>query len=476
MYVSSSLRSPRRPMTVGAVTLLAPVIFATVAFLPLRANAQSASNLAALRGLAPIATLLTRPGGTAALTSNYTVTGAIQHGTDNQPGLEPFAAQQQRALADAFISGANALQLADGLGPKLDAAYRSLAQCSSTDDGVTSTCTMSLDHVATLIGYTAGESGADSNSGKYFFANETVSTRGGASSAVSPEAAAILTAESGTTDVLGKAYHHPAGSDGADPAGDSRPYQTEPSVLTDSGTDYFGATLTNQAYLHGPIQDLTASPSFPSGHTTYGYTEALLLAILVPERYPQMIVRAAEYGNNRIVIGAHYAMDVLGGRTLAEYDVAHMLAGSPAYVGQRFRNFTIDDYPAAVDAARTELRAALAASCGATIAACAAGDTSRFADAAAVKAFYESTQTYGLSVVYPATAHATEDVAKIAPEAGYLLTAAFPSLTLAQADRILTETEGPGGGFLDDGSAFGLYSRLDLYAASLQARATHATP
>jgi hypothetical protein len=39
-------------------------------------------------------------------------------------------------------------------------------------------------------------------------------------------------------------------------------------------------------------------------------------------------------------------------------------------------------------------------------------------------------------------------------------------LTLEQADRILTETEGPGGGFLDNGSSFGVYSRLNLYAAA----------
>jgi hypothetical protein len=42
-------------------------------------------------------------------------------------------------------------------------------------------------------------------------------------------------------------------------------------------------------------------------------------------------------------------------------------------------------------------------------------------------------------------------------------------LSLAQADKILTETEGPGGGFLDDGSAFGIYSRLNLLAASRRA-------
>ena len=44
-----------------------------------------------------------------------------------------------------------------------------------------------------------------------------------------------------------------------------------------------------------------------------------------------------------------------------------------------------------------------------------------------------------------------EDVAELVPEARYLLTIAFPALTLEQADQILTETEGPGGGFLDDG-------------------------
>jgi len=84
------------------------------------------------------------------------------------------------------------------------------------------------------------------------------------------------------------------------------------------------------------------------------------------------------------------------------------------------------------------------------------------------KAFYEATQTYGLPVVFANNAQAT-DVTKLAPEAGYLLTAAFPNLTLAQADAILTLTQGPGGGFLADGSAFGVYSRLDLYKAAARA-------
>jgi hypothetical protein len=113
----------------------------------------------------------------------------------------------------------------------------------------------------------------------------------------------------------------------------------------------------------------------------------------------------------------------------------------------------------------------LQATCGNTIAVCASEDIGRLSNAAANEAFYATTQTYNLPVVYPQNASKIEGVFKLAPEAGYLLTVAFPSLTLQQADQILTDTEGPGGGFLDDGSAFGVYSRINLYAASGRAAA-----
>ena len=57
------------------------------------------------------------------------------------------------------------------------------------------------------------------------------------------------------------------------------------------------------------------------------------------------MVRAAEYGNDRIVLGAHYAMDIIGGRTLTLYDMAHLLANDPDYVGQ---TLTIHGQSAAV--------------------------------------------------------------------------------------------------------------------------------
>ena len=111
---------------------------------------------------------------------------------------------------------------------------------------------------------------------------------------VSAEAMTILKEIGGAEDIFGKAYNLPAGSTGADAYGNSRPFQTEPSVARFSGTDYFNSPSGNFVYNHGPVMNLTDSPSYPSGHTTYGYTGAVLLAILVPERYGQMMTRGAE--------------------------------------------------------------------------------------------------------------------------------------------------------------------------------------
>jgi hypothetical protein len=424
-------------------------------------EAQTAANLAVLKGLSPLTLLGKTQSGKAALSSNYAVTGGIQTGDIRQPTLLPFAEQQQQALRDAFITDGDLAQLADGLGTTLGGAYVARAHYQDREH-----FTNISQAVADLIAYTNSTTGSDSNSGKYFFANGTTDGK----TPVSPDAADILKQNGGTPDMFGANYGRPAGTPGADAFGDSRPFQTEPSILPIVGRDYFGVPANNAVYNRGPVMNLTDSPSFPSGHTTYGYMGSILLAVLVPERYPEMIARASEYGNDRILMGAHYAMDVLGGRTLSTYDLAHLLANDPAYVGQTLRGApVIHDYQAALKAARADVTAALKAGCGAEILACAKDDTGRLSNPAINQAAYDVTQTYGLPVVYPKNFGVKEDVNALAPEAGNLLTAAFPLLTLEEANRILTDTEGPGGGFLDDGSAFGVYSRLNLYAASLAA-------
>ncbi len=182
-----------------------------------------------------------------------------------------------------------------------------------------------------------------------------------------------------------------------------------------------------------------------------------------------------EYGNDRIILGAHYAMDVIGGRTLALYEVAKLLdpkTDPGAQGGTAPADKSKADFRSTLAQARTDLTQFLLHACHEkTLAACAAQDHSRFADANKDEAFYNATQTYGLPVVWPDKANGTEDVSKLTPNPGYLLTAAFPKLSLAEADAILTETEGPGGGFLDSGNPLGVYSRLDLYHAAKKALA-----
>jgi hypothetical protein len=340
---------------------------ALCALMPFQAGAQSTTDMAALKGLAPVAILSKTPEGTAALAANFTVTGSLQTGAIRQSTLLPFAEQQQQALRDAFITDGDLAQLADGLGTTLGASY--LARAHYIDQ--TSFTNISKS-VADLIAYATATTGINSNAGKYFFANATTDGK----TPVSADATAILKKIGGETDVFGKSYGLPAGTSGADAFGDSRPFQTEPSISPIIGPDYFNVPANNWVYNRGPMMNLIDSPSYPSGHTTYGYTGALILAVLVPDRYQQMIARGAEYGNDRILLGAHYAMDVMGGRTLAIYDIAHLLANDPAYVGRTLQGVpTIKDFQAAIKMARSDVTVALRAACGKTIQECAREDT-----------------------------------------------------------------------------------------------------
>jgi acid phosphatase (class A) len=63
-----------------------------------------------------------------------------------------------------------------------------------------------------------------------------------------------------------------------------------------------------------PMIDSKATPSYPSGHTTFAYVMAILLANMVPEKAVPIFDRAAAYGYNRVVAGAHFPTDVEAGR------------------------------------------------------------------------------------------------------------------------------------------------------------------
>ncbi|MGC1549485.1 MAG: phosphatase PAP2 family protein [Rhodanobacter sp.] len=86
--------------------------------------------------------------------------------------------------------------------------------------------------------------------------------------------------------------------------------------------------------------------SYPSGHATFGYTAAILLVNMLPEKRAEIFERADVYAQHRVVMGVHFPSDVAAGRVAGTVIAARLLA-DPAW-------------QADFNAARDELRKALA--------------------------------------------------------------------------------------------------------------------
>jgi acid phosphatase (class A) len=54
-----------------------------------------------------------------------------------------------------------------------------------------------------------------------------------------------------------------------------------------------------------PAPELAGSPDYPSGHATYGWTWAIILAELNPDRATEITARARAFGESRVVCGVH---------------------------------------------------------------------------------------------------------------------------------------------------------------------------
>ena len=62
----------------------------------------------------------------------------------------------------------------------------------------------------------------------------------------------------------------------------------------------------------------TASPDYPSGHSTAGWMTGRLLAELAPDRTTEILERARMFGESRVVCGVHHVTAVEAGRLTAE--------------------------------------------------------------------------------------------------------------------------------------------------------------
>ena len=224
------------------------------------------------------------------------------------------------------------------------------------------------------------------------------------------------------------------------------------------------------------VAGLCAGGSYPSGHTASAYEAGITLATLLPELAPQILTRSSEAGNNRVVLGVHYALDVVGGRMGGE------IAVSARWSDAKFRTKVLAP-------ARKELVTYLTAQCKAqlhisTLSKCIAADTSYANNPyggakipggtaqivtnrkSALKVYTERLG-YGFKPT-----SSTKLKASVPAGAENLLRTTYPSLTASQRRQILAQTQVASGHPLDTSAAHAAYplvpaswQRVNLAAA-----------
>jgi len=284
----------------------------------------------------------------------------------------------------------------------------------------------------------------------------------------------------GQINIYGIAYGNtPVGPYGTDSVGDPRPFQTSIAIANNPFTPANSSLIAYQIQQTSGNQQTSndaqnwqiyeQSPSFPSGHSTIGNANAIVFAILAPGYFQQLLQSGVDFGYSRNVFGAHYPLDVIGGRILATYVTAETLAGNnPLYqTTGSSPGFTQANLPSLSAQMQNYLTQAglggggaspYAAAC-ANLAACLGNGTIPTA-----AAYTQAAQNYAYYLTYDLPAVGSTNLAPVVPADAYvLIETRFPYLSVGQLDEILATTELPSGGALDNGSG---WARLNLYAAA----------
>ncbi|GJE57438.1 MULTISPECIES: autotransporter family protein [Methylobacterium] len=372
--------------------------------------------------------------------------------------------------AQTPINGITPIQAVGGLGTQLGPIYQR---------GVAAGTGGPLGGVVNLLASTYNVTGGDLGVAKNYFANGAATNPSTTPAgyvpvpAVAPAGYTLPTANglpNTRNSVYDTAYGVSNTQAGQNVYGDSRPVQVAPDRL-----NKFDPTA---------LSGLSTNPSFPSGHTTYAYTDSILIGMLVPQQYQSMVLRASEYGNSRIVLGVHYPLDIIGGRALATYDLAQAFT-NPLYVNNAAATGTAVNLPGTFANAQSQIQGYLAAQCGASVTACAASAANTagnpYVPSAANQALYQQRLTYGLPTLSFAQAP-REGAPTGGPDASILLAPLYGGSSTASA------AVAPGGGLYGTlqsstinqilvntetnalaafyGSALSYWARLDLYSAA----------
>lgn len=116
-------------------------------------------------------------------------------------------------------------------------------------------------------------------------------------------------------------------------------YQLMHRTLTDAGLATYGAKdhyKRIRPFVH--YKEPTCSPkdeaalrgdgSYPSGHTSIGWTWALVLTTLAPDRADALLKRGRTFSESRLVCNAHWQSDILEGKVVAAGTVAKLHANA----------------------------------------------------------------------------------------------------------------------------------------------------
>jgi subtilase-type serine protease len=311
------------------------------------------------------------------------LSGSFGVGANLAGGLPDQTPPDTTGFAPGFVGH----QPVGGYGATLGAIYDQGVNANAAGNHSVLPNTVNL--LASAYNFTSSDLGA----AKFYFANGTIN---GTTTAVAPNGYTLPTFNglpNTTNNVYDTAYGVKNTDKGQNIYGSSRPIQVRPPTGPAPQINAFDPTA---------ISGLTTNPSFPSGHTTYAYTDSILLGMLTPELYQSSLSRGSQFANSRIVLGVHYPLDIIASRSLASYDVAQAFT-NPLYINNAATTGPLSgsagtaiNLPSLFTSAAPELSSYLSAGCGASVASCAASQSNPYAPSAANAATYANNLTYGL--------------------------------------------------------------------------------
>ena len=194
------------------------------------------------------------------------------------PGANLGGGLPRQAIQNGATPGTIAPVQAVGGLSALGSAYQ--AAVSPGGAGAAYPVAGSAPAVVTLLNSAYNFTSDDLGVAKYYFANGTIN---GSTAAVAPTGYTLPTADglpSAANSVYDLAYGVTKAGANQDTFGDSRPVQVDPTGLV--------------GYDPNALTGLATNPSFPSGHTTYAFTDSILIGMLTPQFYQSMLLRGSE--------------------------------------------------------------------------------------------------------------------------------------------------------------------------------------